>query len=278
LLRLPAVEDNAAMEAEPPKADRPKRKRRWFQFSLRSLLLLTLLVGIGMAIWIVPIKTRAERQKRAIEAIVNDGGLVTYDYEENQPANRSGDVKNEPPGPGWLRKLLGDDYFANVVTVRPRTDAGMRELSGLNHLRGLIRPYNDRFTSMNSKGQRISHIDATQITDLGLKQLRELNELQYVDLSDTGITDAGLDSFKDKSQLQMLNLSGDQITDAGLKDLHGSSQLKKLVLKGTRITDAGLEHLKELTALRELWLNETNVTDAGVSELQKALPNCKIEH
>jgi hypothetical protein len=26
------------MQTEPPKADPPKRKRRWFQFSLRSLL------------------------------------------------------------------------------------------------------------------------------------------------------------------------------------------------------------------------------------------------
>jgi hypothetical protein len=36
LLPLPAPADNAAMEADPPKADPPKRKRRWFQFSLRT--------------------------------------------------------------------------------------------------------------------------------------------------------------------------------------------------------------------------------------------------
>jgi hypothetical protein len=219
LLPLPAPADNSAMQTDPPKADPPKRKRRWFQFSLRSLMILMLLVGIGMAIWIVPIKKRAERQQAAIKAIVNDGGLVTYDYQENQPANRSGFVKAEPPGPGWLRKLLGDDYFANVVTVRVRTDAGLKELSGPKHLKGLIRPYNDRFTSVNSKGQRISHIDATQITDIGVRQLQDLNELEYVDLSDTGITDAGLDYFKGKSHLQMLNLSGDQISDAGVNDL-----------------------------------------------------------
>jgi hypothetical protein len=39
LLRLPAVGDNAAMEAEPPEAEPPKRKRRWFQFSLRTLMI-----------------------------------------------------------------------------------------------------------------------------------------------------------------------------------------------------------------------------------------------
>jgi hypothetical protein len=42
LLRLPAVRDNAAMEAE------PKRKRRWLQFSLRSLLIFTLICAKGV--------------------------------------------------------------------------------------------------------------------------------------------------------------------------------------------------------------------------------------
>jgi hypothetical protein len=36
LLRPPAVGDNAAMEADPPQTDPPKRKRRWYQFSRRS--------------------------------------------------------------------------------------------------------------------------------------------------------------------------------------------------------------------------------------------------
>ena len=42
LLPLPAVGDNAAMD-EPPNAEPPKRKRRWFQFSLRSLLIMVTL-------------------------------------------------------------------------------------------------------------------------------------------------------------------------------------------------------------------------------------------
>jgi uncharacterized protein len=38
------------MQTEPPKADPRKRKRRWFQFSLRSLLVLTTFVAIGTAL------------------------------------------------------------------------------------------------------------------------------------------------------------------------------------------------------------------------------------
>jgi hypothetical protein len=34
------------MEAEPPKADLPKRRRRWFQFSLRTLLITTVILAI----------------------------------------------------------------------------------------------------------------------------------------------------------------------------------------------------------------------------------------
>ena len=33
----PAIGDNSVMQTDPPKAEPPKRKRRWFQFSLRTL-------------------------------------------------------------------------------------------------------------------------------------------------------------------------------------------------------------------------------------------------
>jgi hypothetical protein len=57
LFRLPAVGDNAGMEAEPPKADPPKRKRRWFQFSLRTLMILVTLLAVPCAYvgWQAPI-------------------------------------------------------------------------------------------------------------------------------------------------------------------------------------------------------------------------------
>jgi len=58
LRRLPAVGDNAAMQTEPPKADPPRRKRRWFQFSLRSLLIgvpyLGVYAGVMLRIAAIP--------------------------------------------------------------------------------------------------------------------------------------------------------------------------------------------------------------------------------
>jgi hypothetical protein len=41
--------DNATMQSEPPKAETPNRKRCWFQFSLCTLLIFTLIFDIGSA-------------------------------------------------------------------------------------------------------------------------------------------------------------------------------------------------------------------------------------
>jgi hypothetical protein len=35
------------MQIEPPKAEPPKRKRRWFQFSLRTLMIFTLICAVA---------------------------------------------------------------------------------------------------------------------------------------------------------------------------------------------------------------------------------------
>jgi len=37
-------------------------------------------------------------------------------------------------------------------------------------------------------------------------------------------------------------------------------------------------HLKGMTSLNALGLYNTKITDAGVADLQKALPNCEIQH
>ena len=68
------------------------------------------------------------------------------------------------------------------------------------------------------------------------------------------------------------------VTDAGLVHLKGLARLEKLDLTNTQITDAGLVHLKGLTKLQRLNFWDTQVTYEGVKKLQKALPNCEINH
>ena len=267
------------MKAEPPNADPPKRKRRWFQFSLRTLLMLALLVGLGMATWIVPIKKSAEKQKAAVEAIKSDSGYVTYDYEVDSSGN--GITAAEPPGPAWLRRLLGDDFFTTVVGVGVNTPADMKYLGEMSRLR-VVSAYGAPIGDADLEGIRRSgqlkglDLSLTNVTDGGLENLKGLSQLEYLRLSVTRVTDVGLKQLKGLSQLQTLNLNDTRITDAGLVSLSGLSRLQDLTLSHTKLTDAGLDHLIGLTKLRELHLEGTNVTGAGVKALQKALPNCTI--
>jgi hypothetical protein len=251
LLRRPVAADNAAMEGA------PKRKRRWFQFSLRALMILTLLVGMGMAVWIVPLKKRADRQRTAVAEILKDGGNVDYDY---------GPQQKEPPGPVWLRKLLGDDFFATVDGVTVRTDAGMRQLDDLPQL------LNVRVLPAGSIGAA-----PEKLTDAGITHLEGLTRLATLQLQHTAMTDAGVASFKGLTELNILELDYTNLTDSGLAQLKALSKLGILTLRGTKVTDAGMKHLNGFADLYILDLGNTNVTDAGLAQLA-GLPRLEILH
>jgi hypothetical protein len=92
------------METEPPKADPPKRKRRWFQFSLRSLMIgVTLLaVPLGYVGWQAKI---VRDRKSWRDAIVRLGGSVS----PQRPRPPGGAAAQPVPQPNWLRRLLGDE-------------------------------------------------------------------------------------------------------------------------------------------------------------------------
>jgi hypothetical protein len=66
-LRLRVAADNAAIQTEPTKANAPKRKRRWVQFSLRTLLIVTLICAIASA-WVA----RRMKQKREERVVVEE--------------------------------------------------------------------------------------------------------------------------------------------------------------------------------------------------------------
>ena len=202
-------------------------KLRWYQFSLRSLLIFVTLWAIPCS-WLGVKMKQAREQKAAVEWILGAKGFVKYDY-ETQGAT--------PPGPAWLRRLLGDDFFAHVSRV---------DLMG------------------------------PEITDVALERLLWLPQLEKLDLFATQTTDTGLRYVEELSNLRELDLVFARVTDAGLGHLKGLSRLRTLDLGYTRVTDAGLEQLKGSTLLTTLYLNDTQVTSAGVKKFLKARPGCEI--
>jgi hypothetical protein len=234
--------------------DARKPVRRWYQYSLRTLLIFVTLCAFACS-WFAVKMQQARKQREAVVAIRKLGGLTAYDYQE------TGYPYREPPGPIWLRRLLGDDFFANVAWVSfchtQATDAGLEHLKGLTKLDHL-------------------YLTDTEVTGDGLANIAGLTRLQVLYLDGTRVTDAGLEHLKGMSRLQELYLNDTEVTDVGLERLKGLTSLQMLSLHNTRVTNAGLAHLRGLTQLRALSLFGTQVTDEGVKGLQKALPECRI--
>jgi hypothetical protein len=219
--------------------DTRKSRRRWFQYSLRTLLLAMLLASIGMS-WITIRVQRARRQKAAVEEIRKLGGEVTYDYEYPQPGPGSSWRAPQPPGLAPLRNLLGEDFFTDVVEV--------------------------------------TFHDGSRFTDADLACLQAFPRLTDLTLANANVTDAGLERVRGLSNLRKLCLRGNQFTDKSLTCLQGLTSLEELVLLNTQITDAGLQHIIKLNRLTLLRHDSRHVTPEGEERFRQAVPNCRIEH
>jgi hypothetical protein len=230
-----------------------RRKLRWFQFSLRTLLVFVTLVALACS-WLAVKMKQEKRQREAVAAIQKLGGHVEYDWQRDANGNPLPDP--QPPGPAWLRRVLGDYFFTTPVRASLGTDVGLEHVEELTQLKEL-------------------NLGGLQIIGVGAEE--------GVEFGDSKVTDAGLKHIKGLTRLQSLNLDAFRITDAGLENLKGLTRLQALDLDlPVQVTDAGLEHLKGLRQLKDLWLDNgdithlSHITTGGVRKLQQALPNCKI--
>jgi hypothetical protein len=121
------------------------------------------------------------------------------------------------------------------------------------------------------------HLAGSTVTDEHLAPLAELANVVRLNLGNTGITDAGLKHVAGLTSLTSLHLENTRIGDAALAHLKGLAELTYLNIYNTPVTDGGLAHLKPLKKLEKLFVWQTKVTEAGVKDLQKALPNVKID-
>jgi RNA polymerase sigma factor (sigma-70 family) len=128
----------------------------------------------------------------------------------------------------------------------------------------------------NLKNLTKLHLTLTQVTDAGVKELKELKYLNTLLIDGTQVTDAGMKELKDFKNLTTLFLADTKVTDAGMKEIKELKNLMTLSLEKTKVTDAGLKELKELKNLSFLVLRNTEVTEEGVKQFKETLPKCSI--
>jgi hypothetical protein len=217
--------------------DAPKPKRRWYQFSLRTLLIFVTLSACACS-WFAVKMQQARKQRQAVQAIKKLGGTVRYDYELNVAAPNP-----TPPGPVWLRKCLGADFVANVAEVifsgAQITDADLEQLQDLAKLQQLL-------------------LSDTQVTDAGLEHLEQLNHLMYLDLTRTKVTDVGVRRLRQALPYCYIvqwtcvaGISGnDQITNVHIPNLLASKRIE-CMLEGSMVNGVSVpkQHVAETKRL-----------------------------
>jgi hypothetical protein len=242
-----------------PQREKPPARGRAFRFSLRFLFVSMTIAAVYLGMLTV----RARHQREVVAMVLNLGGQVGYRHNRPNPQRvKEYDFNIPPPGPAWLRKLIGQDYFVTVVFVYMRgtkvTDEQWEMISELPYLENL-------------------NLDDTQISEDGFRHLTKLSNLQVLWLNRTKIDDNDLRHLANLTKLVDLHLGDTQITDAGLVHLNGLVNLDEwLYLNGTQVSDAGLQHLRSLKKLDELILGGTKVTKEGARSLHQYLRDTSI--
>ena len=215
----------------------PKSRKRvpYLRFSLATMLI-ALTAG---AIWMGYKTNKARRQRAATENVLSLGGQVRFRHQSqianptynHFPSSSLFDLNVAPPGPDWLRRSIGDEYFQQVIYV---------------------------------------HLEGKPVTDQVLSTLGAVPQLKYLNLEYSGIEDEGLRHLSTLRSLQCLYLGRNDITDAGLKHLTNLRNLEELEFNSLRRFDgSGLVHLVKLTELRKLSLQYLNIARSEYRHLSK---------
>ena len=116
-----------------------------------------------------------------------------------------------------------------------------------------------------------------EVKDEELASLKNIPNLNELNLGGTVTTDASLVYLKPLTGLTRLGLQNTKITDAGLPNLMGMNKLTSLNLYGTTVTDKGVEILAQIKSLKRLYVWQTKVTVDGAKKLAAANKGLDVE-
>jgi hypothetical protein len=237
-------------------------------------------------VWLGIAANRANRQKHAVEVLKKAGAELYYDFQVDDDGVLKLKTPPPPPGPDWLRNLIGIDYFATVVRVYvgPETnvtDETFAALADLPQLRNLALVNkgvtNSRMARLgNLAGLHMLTITTSSLSDSGWGFLEKLRELKSLRLDRSNASDSALSHIKEMPQLTKLYLIDNQVTDSGLTHLEGLGRLEFLWFYGHKVPNRQLQfRVRGTPTPKTLGSGTTGITDDAVQHFKK-LPRLKV--
>ncbi len=215
-----------------------KRRRRWFRFSLRTLLIVVTALAIPLG-WVGWRLGQVRRERATIAWVEEMGGRVYFLSETDKRS--------------WWEESA-NKWFGERVRVVSLRNTQVNDLSPLAELKKL-----EKLWLIN-----------TQVSDIS--PLAELKNLKGLSLDNTQVSD--LSPLEELKNITFLHLSDMSVSD--LSPLAELKNLKVLWLQYIPVSD--LSAVAELKNLIEFRLHETRGSYEQMQGLRRALPNCKIRH
>jgi len=150
------------------------------------------------------------------------------------------DFQAQVPGPGFLRHIVGDKAFCNVVGV---------QIFDIRHPEDI---------------PILSSVDG-------------LRYIQILGWEEAPLRDEHLACIKQFRDLRVLSLPNcSTITELGIRNVVDNPNLTILDIRGIPVGDEAIDELVKLKRLERLYIEDTNITKEGIRRLRKEMPSCYI--
>ena len=238
--------------------------RHRFKLSLRAMLILLTLLGIGLGLfgarWN---KARLQRiASENVRMLASSGGYVDVSYDRS--SDFGDDYVRTPTGwivPMWFVNLLGEDFFFEVMDVAIQ-DVDLSKPAALDGVQL------DSFTQIYFHGCTFG--------PEAIETLASYKQLSDLSLCNCGIADEDLEKIAQLPNLKRLNLftfqryaNPNQIGLSGLREIAKLKTLTQIELVNLSLNGTWLEPLSTLSALEHLDVRTNRLRRTTQRELSK---------
>jgi len=228
-------------------------KRRWLQFSLRSLFIACTVIAIACGTFIQHIRT----QRQAVGEIRSLGGSVGYE------ANWLGHLL-----PGSIRQRLGEDACGSVVLVNLQYRTIDRRIVTLT---------GDELDRVVRAISRLPHVSRLwlQLLDLDdddlarFAPLRNIEELYINDPSNFKLKGTKLECFAGWTQLRSLDITSGLNETLDLEPLASLPNLTRLGIGPGMLNEKAFKDIAKIKSLQTLGLFQCAFDGEYVRHLQR---------